>query len=97
MVCYCNQANGDHAVNCSLRPAAITSNVLTQEPMTPEQAYAKGREDERAERLAVMCMCGHARAAHEGHTCQPGYPEPTYCSQLCGCGAFRYVHALVLA
>jgi hypothetical protein len=51
--------------------------------------YARGRADERALRLGQRCVCGHERGLHEGHTQRPGDPEPTHCSQLCGCHAFR--------
>ena len=32
--------------------------------------------------------CGHAKVAHEWHCHRVGTPEPTHCSQLCGCHAF---------
>ena len=57
-----------------------------------DTAYAKGRADERADRLAATCVCGHVRGLHEGHTHRPGDPEPLHCSQLCGCHVFRYAH-----
>jgi len=47
-------------------------------------------ERERDElRAADLCECGHGRAAHQGHTHLVGTPEPSHCSQGCGCRAFR--------
>lgn len=36
----------------------------------------------------AMCACGHDHEAHTGHTHRIGDPEPTFCSQGCGCKAY---------
>lgn len=36
-----------------------------------------------------LCHCGHPPCAHEGHPYHAGTPEPTHCSQGCGCRCFR--------
>jgi hypothetical protein len=35
-----------------------------------------------------MCVCGHHRGSHEGHTVLRRQPAPTFCSQHCGCKAY---------
>jgi deoxyribodipyrimidine photolyase-like uncharacterized protein len=38
-----------------------------------------------ADWVVLPCVCGHAKAAHEGHTHAVGTEPPSHCSQGCGC------------
>jgi hypothetical protein len=63
---------------CKHCGALFISVNMTQQVHAPDCPYAP----------CATPLCGHAKSAHGGHTHRVGTPEPSHCSQLCGCKAF---------
>jgi hypothetical protein len=49
----------------------------------------------KSESWLFPCVCGHDHTAHLGHVHPIGTPEPTHCSQGCGCKEFQPAVAAV--